>query len=349
MAKARPLGGAPVTSMAVARRRGLAIDRLAGIVGKSRRARLAGYTSLSRADGAPAGLSAQCLGPDVADRHGQGLALAVPNVQQPYFGQIFVAAELMAREYEFAVILIDTATDPSWAERLVSMLRSRMVAGCIVYADDDASAGPWARFGADLFIEAEDPRPSSIDLDFAGHERGREAFGGSRARSVGYFSAEYPKATYRKRFACLNDEAKRFGLRLSPEWWGSAAFELEPATQGALALIKNAPFTAVFCDDDLLAAGVYRATRILGLKIPRDLSVVGFNDLELARTLSPELTSVAIPAETIGRIAVERLLQQLQQDRLSRKPYIAELALHVRESTAPPGHEQLPVRRLRRR
>jgi LacI family transcriptional regulator/LacI family repressor for deo operon, udp, cdd, tsx, nupC, and nupG len=275
------------------------------------------------------------------------VALAVPNVKQPYFGQIFVAAELAARAFEFAVILIDTATDPNWAERLVSMLRSRMVAGCIVYANDNASAATLRPVRRQvLFIEAETSSSSGIDLNLAdamsavakhladlGHVR------------VGYFSAEYPKATYRKRFACLNDEAKRVGLRLSPEWWGSAAFELEPATQGALALIKNAPFTAVFCDDDLLAAGVYRATRILGLKIPRDLSVVGFNDLELARTLSPELTSVAIPAETIGRIAVERLLQQLQQDRLSRKPYIAELALHVRESTAPPGHEQLPVRR----
>ena len=54
------------------------------------------------------------------------LALAVPNVQQPFFGQIFVAAELKAREHDYAVILIDTTTDLLWAERLVGMIRSRL-------------------------------------------------------------------------------------------------------------------------------------------------------------------------------------------------------------------------------
>ena len=346
MAKADSLrgSGAGVTSIAVAHAANVSQSTVSLVLsgkaaGRVSLATKAKVEEAARRLGYQPNVSAQMLRTGTA----KVLALAVPNVKQPYFGQIFVAAELAAREFEIAVILIDTAMDPNWAARLVSMLRSRLVAGCIVYADDNTSAATLRPVRRQiLFIEAEIPSFSGIDLNLEGAMR---AVAEHLARlghvRFGYFSAEYPKATYKRRFACLLHEANKLGLRYAPEWRGSAPFELEPATQGALALLKNAPFTALFCDDDLLAAGVYRAARALGLTIPKDLSVVGFNDLELARTLTPELTSVAIPAEAIGRAAVERLLHQIQHNRLSQKPLIAELELHVRESTAPPRRDRL--------
>jgi LacI family transcriptional regulator/LacI family repressor for deo operon, udp, cdd, tsx, nupC, and nupG len=282
-------------------------------------------------------VSAQMLRTGVA----KVLALAVPNVKQPFFGQIFVAAELTARRYEYAVILIDTITDAAWAQRLVSMLRSRLVAGGIVYAGDNAADAILRPVrNQTLFIEAEDPRKSGIDLDFTGGMRAvARHLADLGHERIGYFAAEYPKATYKRRFASFLAEAQRLGLRHQPEWQASATFELEPATLAARRLLKAAPFTALFCDDDLLAAGAYRAAARLGVAIPRQLSVVGFNDLELARMLSPELTSVAIPAEAIGKAAVERLLRQLErQTRAVGPPFVAALELHIRGSTAaPPG------------
>jgi len=280
-------------------------------------------------------VSAQMLRTGVA----KVLALAVPNVRQPYFGEIFVAAELLAREYEYAVILVDTTTDAAWAQRLVSMLRSRLVAGCIVYASDSASAAflqPVRR--QILLIEAEDQETSSVDLDLTGGMRAvARHFADLGHRRIGYFAAEYPKATYKRRSERLLAEAEALGLRHEPQWQASATFELEHATERARGLIEHAEFTALFCDDDLLAAGVYRAATQLGVAIPEQLSVVGFNDLELARMLKPELTSVSIPANVIARTAVDRLLKQIGSQKKTRAPpFIAELALRVRGSTAPP-------------
>jgi DNA-binding LacI/PurR family transcriptional regulator len=265
------------------------------------------------------------------------LALAVPNVKQPYFGQIFVAAELAAREFEYSVILIDTTTDPGWAGRLVSMLRSRLVAGCIVYASDGASEETLRPARRQiLFIEAENPRTSGIDLDLqAGMRAVANHFAALGHKRIGYFAAEYPKATFKRRFRALLAEFDRLGLRHEPEWQASASFELDPATEAARRLLEKSRFTALFCDDDLLAAAVYRAAGQLGVAIPGQLSVVGFNDLELARMLHPELTSVAIPANAIGAIAVDRLLRQVQQKRAA-PPYVAGLELRLRASTAPP-------------
>ncbi len=65
------------------------------------------------------------------------------------------------------------------------------------------------------------------------------------------------------------------------------------------------------CDDDILAAGVYKAARRLGLRVPEDLSVTGFDDMALATVVEPELTTVRLPAEEFGRRGMEALLAVL--------------------------------------
>ena len=67
------------------------------------------------------------------------------------------------------------------------------------------------------------------------------------------------------------------------------------------------PPTAIVCDDDILAGGVYLAARARGLRIPEDLSVVGFDDLPFARVLSPPLTTVGADAARLGAVAFEAL------------------------------------------
>ncbi len=93
--------------------------------------------------------------------------------------------------------------------------------------------------------------------------------------------------------------------------------------------------TAIFCDDDLLAAGLYKAARDLRLTIPDDISVVGFDDIALARVLEPELTTVAVPAERLGAEGVRQLLALLNGTPSRARPPLP-LKLVVRGSTAPP-------------
>jgi DNA-binding LacI/PurR family transcriptional regulator len=267
------------------------------------------------------------------------LALAVPNVQQPFFGQIFVAAELKAREHDFVVILIDTTTDPLWAERLLGMVRSRLVAGCIVYASDARSGPTLASLGPSvLFVEADDSKMSGIDLDLATAMRDVvQHLAGLGHKRIGYFAADYPKATYQRRFASFVKELKRAGIAYRPEWRTSATFELEAATRRIMDLLRRADISALFCDDDLLAGAAYRAARRLGISIPGRLSVVGFNDIEFSRLLEPELTTVAIPAEIIATAAVERLILQLEGRTRTPRRLVAQLELRVRGSTSAPS------------
>jgi len=94
------------------------------------------------------------------------------------------------------------------------------------------------------------------------------------------------------------------------------------------------PPTALVCDDDLIAAGAYKAARALGLDVPSDVSVTGFDDVLLATALEPELTTVRLPAEELGAQGMAALLDLL--DGRSPAPRVLPGELVVRGSTAPP-------------
>jgi LacI family transcriptional regulator len=94
--------------------------------------------------------------------------------------------------------------------------------------------------------------------------------------------------------------------------------------------------TAIFAGSDLQAMGAYEAARQADLSVPRDLSVVGFDDLPLCQWVSPPLTTVRQPLEEMGRTAARTLFQQLDGELLVSPRMELTTELRVRLSTAPP-------------
>jgi LacI family transcriptional regulator len=105
---------------------------------------------------------------------------------------------------------------------------------------------------------------------------------------------------------------------------------------GALLDIRDRP-TAIFAGSDEQALGVYEAARQRGLLIPQDLSVVGFDDLPVARWVSPPLTTVRQPLAEMGRVAADMLGTLLEGEPLASRRVELATELTVRMSTAPPG------------
>ena len=113
----------------------------------------------------------------------------------------------------------------------------------------------------------------------------------------------------------------------------------EPARRATLDLLRgDAPPTAILAMSDVLATGALQAAAELGIRVPEDLSLVGFDDGPAAALASPPLTTIAQPHEEKGRLAAEWLLEEIAGPR-SRKHRRAILPtrLVVRESTGPPG------------
>jgi LacI family transcriptional regulator len=127
------------------------------------------------------------------------------------------------------------------------------------------------------------------------------------------------------------------GHTVDPELVVQGEFDYESGFRAGERLCELAePPTAVFAASDQMALGVYEALRRRGLRVPEEVSVIGFDDLPEAHWSSPPLTTVRQPMAEMGRLAV-RTLQRLVRGEVIESPRI-ELAteLVVRDSTAPP-------------
>lgn len=120
-------------------------------------------------------------------------------------------------------------------------------------------------------------------------------------------------------------------LVLEGNWLPSAGYE---HTRALMAL--GEPPTAIFCANDRMAVGCYEALKELGLRIPGDVSVIGYDDDEVARHLSPQLSTLLLPHRAMGRWAVEKALSQPEGPREKHHVVKLECPLIERDSIAPP-------------
>ena len=112
------------------------------------------------------------------------------------------------------------------------------------------------------------------------------------------------------------------------------------AMERLLALIP--PPTAVFCYNDMTALGALRVARTKGIRVPEDISLVGFDDLFIASYTEPPLTTIRQPKRQMGRRAMELLLQLLKGEN-SQQTIWMQGELILRDSTAPPREEGADV------
>ena len=125
------------------------------------------------------------------------------------------------------------------------------------------------------------------------------------------------------------------GIALPAQRLIERRYDIAEARDGFRELMAGAAApTALLCVNDVLAFGALLEAQAAGLAVPRQLSIVGFDDLELARHLQPALTTVRVPAQDMWRIAADRLIAALRDETVPRSTEI-EVTLVVRDSTGP--------------
>ena len=119
--------------------------------------------------------------------------------------------------------------------------------------------------------------------------------------------------------------------------YGEPATKTGVAAGGELLDLRPRP-TAVVCFNDKVAVGVMEAAAARGLRVPEDLSVTGFDDIDVSRATTPRLTTVRQPLQEMGRTAVTMLMRQLDGHAHEALSMELETRLVVRESTGPAPH-----------
>jgi len=323
-----------VTSVDVARRAGVSQSTVSLVFSGKGRGRVSEATQervrrCARELGYRPNVAAQAL------RLGRSraVALLVPDVTNPFFSRVLRGAQRAAQAAGYTVALVDTANDRRWEEQSFEALRAGPVDGYLLFEVSAPEA-----LGSDqavVLMEAEAPGRPSVRFD---------AEGGAAAafehlielghRRIAHLAAAFDAPTFRLREAARVRVLSEAGLDPDTQPRALTPITIDDARDAAGAVLDDGP-TAVFCDDDLIAAGLYLATRERGLRVPRDLSVIGFDDMDFARVLDPSLTTVALDAEQLGASGFE-LLERRMAGRRTRRRLVLPAQLLVRGSTAPP-------------
>ncbi len=264
----------------------------------------------------------------------RAVALLVPDMTNPFFSRVLRGAQRAAAEAGYVVILVDTQNDRHWESQSFEALRAGPVDGYLLFevAAPDA-LGPDENV---VMMETEAPGRPSVRFDGeAGATAAFEHLVELGHRRVGHLAAAFRALTFQHRAEARRRVLTAAGLDPDAQPSVLTPISIEDARRNGATLLDEEP-TAVFCDDDVIAAGLYLAARDRGVRIPDELSVVGFDDMDFARVLHPPLTTVALDAQVLGATSFE-LLEARMSGKRTRERIVLPAELLVRGSTAAPG------------
>src|SRR5215217_6224200 len=319
------------TSIDVARRAGVSQSTVSLVLSGKARGRVSETTAdrvreCARELGYRPNVAAQALRLGAS----RAVALLVPDMTNPLFSRVLRGAQRAAQEAGYVVILVDTQNDRHWESQSFEALRAGPVDGYLLFE----VTAPDALDPDDniVLMETEAPRRPSVRFDGeSGAAAAFERLVELGHRRIGHLAAAFRALTFEHREQSRRRVLAEAGLDPDTQPRVMTAISIEDARINAGPLLA-AP-TAVFCDDDGIAAGMYLAARDRGIRIPDELSVIGFDDMEFARVLDPPLTTVALDAELLGATSFE-LLELRLNGRRTRKRVVLPAELLVRGSTA---------------
>lgn len=276
------------------------------------------------------------------------VALIITDILNPFFPEVVRGVQDEARLDNTALLLCDSAEDPQWEQRILGTLASQSVDGIIVCASRLATQELLAfrdRYHTPMVVinrRIGHPEIPCIVVDFASaaYVAGRHLINLGHTR-IAYLTGPSDTEASQVRRQGLEQALQEAGLSLDPHLCLSGFPNVEGGFQATSVLLSLPPAerpTAIMCYNDILAVGALQAIHAHNLRVPEDISVVGFDDIALAAHTNPPLTTIDQPKNRLGKLAMRMLRQMMQGEAIQGTGYtLLESPLVVREST---GHRK---------
>jgi LacI family transcriptional regulator len=278
------------------------------------------------------------------------VGLIVPDNSNPFFAEVARMIETEGFDHGYSVVLCNSDNSLEKEGAYVDVLIAKHVDGVIFIAsgDDQRHLQDLDRRGIPVVVADRDIPEALADVVLVDNESG------------GYEATRYLLDMGHRRIACicgptsLATSAERLegykralteaGVEVREDFIVPADFRYSGGEAAAAELLDavEPPF-AIFAFNDVMAIGALRAIRAVGLRVPEDISVVGFDDIHLAKAMSPALTTVAQPVKEMAEETVDLLLERIhtKDDAKSCQRIILKPHLVIRNSCgAPEGQDE---------
>ncbi|HVC80887.1 MAG TPA: LacI family DNA-binding transcriptional regulator [Chloroflexota bacterium] len=273
------------------------------------------------------------------------IGLTVPFLQGGYFALIITGACEALYERDARIVLSPTLHEREREVTVLQRLMHRVTDGSLLILPSETKAElrQLRQHGAPFVVidpstPLDDTIPVVTSANWSGARVATEHLTNLGHRRIGLITGPKDWCASVDRTAGYYSALLAAGLPIAPELVRESDFDVEGGRLAAhdLLAFPERP-SAIFAINDNMAIGVMSAARERGLAIPRDLSVVGFDDIDLATVASPTLTTVSQPLLEMGRIAVSMLYRQIDGQALDAHRIELSTRLVVRDSTAPPN------------
>ena len=270
------------------------------------------------------------------------IALAVPNIASPYFAELATHLSVAAEQRGFTILMDQTDGSLEREQRIAAGLRQHLIDGLVfspltmTAAEISAAAG-----STPMVLLGEGDTPSSVDhvvIDnvLAAREATEHLIGLGRRRIAAVGAPlEVSTGTGSVRLRGYRSALEEAGLEDAAVVVPTGRLLRRNGAEAAERLLDlPRPPDALFCFNDVIAFGAMHALRARGVRVPDDVAVVGFDDVEEASYSSPTLTSVRPDKKAIAETAVERLVARLENpDSHQPDEVVIPHELVVRESS----------------
>lgn len=261
------------------------------------------------------------------------IGLVIPDISNAFFAEFSRKIEDEGFESDYSVILCNTDENPAKEERYIDVLIAKQVDGLIFFAAGDNGSLQDHVHHSNIPVVIVDREVDGIDSNvvlidnFAGGIQATEYLLSLRHKRIGCISGPSPIRPSAQRVEGYKAALAADGLPHEPGLLQTGDFRFEGGERGMLALLDlpERP-TAVFACNDMMALGAIRAIKQAGLRVPEDISVIGFDDTPLASLIFPPLTTISQPVKEMAEVAVALLIKQinLREERKHKKDLLSD-------------------------
>ncbi|WP_075183262.1 DNA-binding transcriptional regulator CytR [Pantoea sp. 1.19] len=277
------------------------------------------------------------------------LLVIVPDICDPFFSEIIRGIEVTAAAEGYLVLLGDCAHQNQQEKSFLNLMITRQIDGMVL-------------LGSDLPFDTQQDEPRTLPPMVMANEFAPEL--GLPTVHIDNLTAAFEAVAHlqqlgHRRIACIAgpdhmplchyrlqgyiQALRRSGIAVDPTLIVRGDFSVESGARALEQLMSlPQPPQAIFCHSDLLALGAMKQAKQRGLRIPQDLSLIGFDDIELSHYSDPPLTTIAQPRFAIGREAMLLLLEQLQGKNVNNGSRLLDFEIKLRGSTAAPASGSRP-------
>jgi DNA-binding LacI/PurR family transcriptional regulator len=277
------------------------------------------------------------------------IGVLISDILNPFFASMIHGIEKALTDQDYSLILGNSGEDPHQEKKLLSMLVEENVAGIIfvptnIQPDNYLSLS--RRGIPSLVVDREIPQPGfdTVLVDsFVGSSQAVEYLVRLGHRRIAYIGGLDYLSNMQERLAGYRDGLLHHGISLFEPYLTSGNNRQDGGYQAMYDLLRLAePPSAVLVANNLMTLGALQAIHEAGVKIPDEISMIGFDDMDWAPSLSPPLTVIAQPVSELGRTAVRLLLERIEEPQRPTRKILLDTTLIVRASCAPvlPTDEQ---------